>query len=418
MYHRCIPEWLRHAPSPSIRGVAVLAGTEAIARGVLISVFPILMYRTFRDASQVSLIYFVIGGLSMLWGFLVPWLVRLVPRRWLYTAGVSAYIASALLATLGGDPMIAPALMLNMAATVTVFVCFNAYILDYVASRELGRCETLKMFYSAAAWTGGPVGGVWLMQIWEPGPFIVSSLAALGLLAMFWWMRLGNGKVITRARAPAPNPLAFLGRFCAQPRLVAGWLFAVLRSCGWWVYVVYLPVFAIERGLGESLGGIMLSLSNAMLFLTPFMLKAVQRHSVRQAVRFGFLMSGLAFIAATFLADLPWLTVALLFGGSAFLVLLDICGGLPFLMAVKPSERLEMSAVYASFRDVSGLLTPGIAWLVLLVMPLSGLFAAGGIGLLVAWTIAGRLHPRLGGRREKSAQAGAGPLALEGSGET
>ena len=31
---------------------------------------------------------------------------------------------------------------------------------------------------------------------------------------------------------------------------------------------------------------------------------------------------------------------------------------MPFLMAVKPSERTEMSAVYSSFRDVSGILTP------------------------------------------------------------
>jgi MFS transporter, ACDE family, multidrug resistance protein len=28
-------------------------------------------------------------------------------------------------------------------------------------------------------------------------------------------------------------------------------------------------------------------------------------------------------------------------------------------MAVKPSERTEMAAVYSSFRDVSGILTPG-----------------------------------------------------------
>ena len=55
---------------------------------------------------------------------------------------------------------------------------------------------------------------------------------------------------------------------------------------------------------------------------------------------------------------------------SFFLILFDIAAGLPFLMAVTPSERTEMSAVYASFRDVSGILTPGAAWAVLLVAPL------------------------------------------------
>jgi hypothetical protein len=91
--------------------------------------------------------------------------------------------------------------------------------------------------------------------------------------------------------------------------------------------------------------------------------------------------------------------IALLFAGSLFLILLDICAGLPFLMAVKPSERTEMSAIYSSYRDVSGILTPGVAWMVLLVSPVAGIFAAAGMASLLAWSIAGRLHPRLGQTR-------------------
>jgi hypothetical protein len=59
------------------------------------------MYRAFGDASLVSLLFFLIGGLSMVWGLLVPWLIRFVPRRWLYTLGAAGYIGSAVLATLG-----------------------------------------------------------------------------------------------------------------------------------------------------------------------------------------------------------------------------------------------------------------------------------------------------------------------------
>jgi hypothetical protein len=219
---------------------------------------------------------------------------------------------------------------------------------------------------------------------------------ALALLAVFWWLRLGNGKLIQRARAPAPNPLAYLGRFAAQPRLIAGWLFAVIRSCGWWVYIVYLPIFAIESGLPEKLGGVAVSATNALLFATPLILAWVQRGSVRRAVRTGFLVSGLAFVLAAVLSPLPLATVAVLMLGASFLVLLDVAGGLPFLMAVKPSERTEMAAVYSSFRDVSGILTPGVGALVLMVAPLQGLFAAAGAGLLAMYLVASRLHPRLG----------------------
>jgi MFS transporter, ACDE family, multidrug resistance protein len=82
-----------------------------------------------------------------------------------------------------------------------------------------------------------------------------------------------------------------------------------------------------------------------------------------------------------------------------FLVMLDVVGGLPFLMSVKPSERTEMSAVYSSFRDVSGIVTPGLAWAVLWVAPLPAIFLAAGVGLLASWAVAGLLHPRLGTAR-------------------
>lgn len=396
MHERRIPEWLRHAPTPSVRGFATLAGAEAIARGMLVSVFPIEIYKALRDTVVVSQTYFLIGILSLLVGLMVPFLARFVPRRFIYMAGASMFIGGALIGSTGSGPQIVIALGMITCATVTTFVCFNAYVLDYISRTELGRCETSRMFYSALGWTVGPVLGVLLLDLWRPLPFLISGAAATLMLVVFLWLRLGNGKLITKSKRPPPNPLAFLPRFFSQPRLVAGWLFAVIRSCGWWVYVVYLPIFAVERGMSEQLGGIVLSLSNALLLITPFMLRWMQRNSIRRAVRLGFLMSGMLFISAGALSDFAWISVLLLLAGSFYLILLDVSAGLPFLLAVKPSERTEMSAIYASFRDVSGILTPGAAWLVLLVAPLPGIFVAGGAGLLAAWILSIRLHPRLG----------------------
>ena len=399
MFERRIPEWLRHAPAPSMRGFATLAGFEAITRGILISVFPVALYDALQDAALVSSIYFAIGVVSLTLGLLVPFLNRFAPRRVLYSLGVLSYVLGSGAAVLGPPELMVLGLVLHSIATVIAFVCFNAYVLDYIARIELGKCETLRMFYSALGWTVGPMLGVFLWTWWKPAPFLVSAVAALALLGAFLFMRLGNGKLITRARKPAPNPLAFMGRFLAQPRLVAGWLFAVIRSCGWWAYVVYLPIFALENGLSERVGGTLLSVTNAGLFLSPLMLRWMQAHSVRQAVRAGFLTTALLFGAAGFMGNIPWLTVVCLFAGSFFLILLDICAGLPFLMAVKPSERTEMSAIYSSFRDVSGVLTPGAAWLVLLAFPINGVFTAAGGACLLAWYIARHLHPRLGERR-------------------
>jgi hypothetical protein len=85
--------------------------------------------------------------------------------------------------------------------------------------------------------------------------------------------------------------------------------------------------------------------------------------------------------------------------GAVGLIMLDVCGSLPFLMAVKPSERTEMAAVYSTFRDVSGILSPLVGGAVLLVAPVAAVFGACGLGLGAAWALAGTVHPRLGARR-------------------
>ena len=399
MHDRRIPEWLRHAPVPSVRGFAVLAGTEAIARGILISVFPVVMYDALGDARIVSEVYFAIGTTSLLIGLLVPYLIRFVPRRWVYMMGALMFVCGATTTILGTPAATIIGLALTTFAVVTTFVCFNAYVLDHIAKIELGRFETSRLLYSALGWTAGPALGTFLHAWWRPAPFLIAALAASTMLLIFLVMRLGNGKLIVRSQRPPANPFAYFGRFFAQPRLVTGWVFAVVRSCGWWVYVVYLPIFAVQNGLGSQLGGIALSMSNAALFFTPLMLRFMQRHSVRAAVRTGFLMSGLLFFLAGVPSGIPETTVVLLMAGSLFLILLDVSAGLPFLLAVKPSERTEMSAIYSSFRDVSGIVTPGMAWLVLLAAPLSGVFAGGGAGLLFAWFLSRKLHPRLGQAR-------------------
>lgn len=399
MHERRIPEWLRHAPAPSVRGFAVLAGTEAIARGILISVFPIAMYDALGDARLVSQVYFLIGAVSLLIGLLVPYVIRFVPRRWVYVFGTLVFVVGALAPLLGTPASAVAGLALATFAVVITFVCFNAYVLDHVAKIDLGRYETSRLLYSAIGWTAGPALGTLLYSLWQPAPFLIAAAAAFAMLVIFLVMRLGNGKLITRSRRPPANPFAYFGRFAAQPRLVTGWIFAVVRSCGWWVYVVYLPIYAVQNGLGSQLGGIALSISNAALFLTPLMLRFMMRKSVRAAVRTGFLMSGLLFGLAGSLDVIPAMVILCLMAGSFFLILLDVSAGLPFLLAVKPSERTEMSAIYSSFRDVSGIVTPGVAWLVLFLGPITGVFAAGGAALLGTWFLARNLHPRLGHAR-------------------
>jgi MFS family permease len=382
--------------TPALWHFAALSGLEACVRGSLISVMPLVVRDAMGSTVGSSKAYFIVGLISMTWGLLVPWFTRLVPRRWMYTGGAILYLLGMSLAFLGTPLTVTLSLMANAMATATIFVCFNAYVLDYVERENLGRSQSLQMVFSATPWAIGPILGVWLHTLWRPAPFLMAGTFALALVGLFWFLRLGNGKAITRAKGPAVNPLAYLGRFFAQPRLIAGWSFAVIRSTGWWVYVVYLPYFCIEQGLGKNVGGTALSISNAVLFLSPVLLKFARRSSVRISVRRAFALCGGLFLLASFVAPWPWLTVLALMCASTLLVTLDVIGGLPFLMSVKPSERTEMSAIYSSFRDVSSVVTPGMAWAVLAIAPTAAIFTATAGLMGLAFAVAGKLHPRLG----------------------
>jgi predicted MFS family arabinose efflux permease len=353
------------------------------------------MYHAWGSAAMVSQIYFVVGLVSLVTALMVPLLTRVFTRRLIYIFSALLYLVGAGFGILGGKFATA-ALLCSVIAAAISFVCFNAYVLDNLDKSEFGRLETLRLFYSGLGWVVGPVMGVLSMSWWAGSPFVMVAIAALVMLTLILRTPLGRGKAIIQSPGRSSNPVANVLRFFSQPRLVTAWLIPLARSCGWWFYFVYIGIFSVEQGLGDQVGGIATSVANMGLFLTPLMLQWMQRNSVRVAVRAGFFFGGLSFIGATLLSVLPWLTVAVLILGTFFLVLLDTCGALPFMMAVKPSERTEMSAVYSSFRDASGIISPAIAWLVLQFFPVVGVFAASGFLLMAAWLVSARLHPQLG----------------------
>lgn len=378
---------------------AILAACEASARATLISVYPVLMYRALDSAASVSEAYVLIGLSGLVSALCVPLLARYVPRRWLYTLGALIMISGSVL---GGffDPVFVPyAVAANSVGLVILAVCFNAYVMDYVERASMGRNESRRLLFSGIPWSIGPFLGVLLMDVHPQIPFLISIAACLAMLGFFWHLRLGDGKVITKARKPPTNPLRYIPRFFRQPSLVAGWFFATMRSVGWSIYIIYVPIFAVKAGLSDQVGGLALSISNGFLFLTPIMLGFLQRTSVRSSIFAGFACSGVLFVAATLVSGYAWPAIALLVSATLFLILLDVSAGLPFLLTVKPSERTEMAAVYSTFRDVAAVGSPAFARLVLAFVPVQGVFAATGLVLLGCALVARRTHPALGRRR-------------------
>lgn len=363
------------------------------------SVYPVLMYRALGSAASVSEVYVLIGLTGLACALCVPLLARFVPRRWLYTLGALILVSGSILGGFFDARFVPYAVAANSVGLVILAVCFNAYVMDYVERASMGKNESRRLLYSGISWSVGPFLGVVLMD-WHPQiPFLISIIACLVMLGFFWYLRLGDGKVITKARKPPTNPLRYIPRFFRQPTLVGGWFYATMRSVGWSIYIIYVPIFAVKSGLSDQIGGLALSISNAFLFSTPFMLGFLQKTSVRSAIVTGFAGCGIFFIGATLISAFPYPAIAMLVSGTLFLVLLDVSASLPFLLTVKPSERTEMAAVYSTFRDVASVGSPAFARLVLVFAPVQGVFAAIGVVLIGCALISRRIHPGLGRRR-------------------
>ena len=160
MIARRISVLFPRAPSADARGFALLAGSEATVRAMLVSVWPLVLYEALGSAEAVSAAYLTAGFAALTLGVMFPTLGRIVPRRWLFTAGAGLYLVGPALAIAGG-PVFAPlGLFLTGWGTVAVLVCPNAYVMDYSERHALGQSESLKLLYSALPWALGPLLGV------------------------------------------------------------------------------------------------------------------------------------------------------------------------------------------------------------------------------------------------------------------
>ncbi|MEX2298328.1 MAG: hypothetical protein WD715_13005, partial [Dongiaceae bacterium] len=209
-----------------------------------------------------------------------------------------------------------------------------------------------------------------------------------GLAFILYFLSVGFDYDVTRLRDAAPpgNPLRYLPRFFRQKRLVLAWLINIGYEVWWVVLFVFGPVYIRARGGGEAEASLLTSAASAVLFLTLGMGWLARRIGLRRFMVGWFLFGAVATLAAGLVPGPYWFVGLMLFLGAFMGVALDATGWVPFLRAVRPRERPEMTLVFTLYRDVAMLSTTIFFSLLLSVAPLESVFVTIGIVLLVcAW---------------------------------
>ncbi|MFZ5790550.1 MAG: MFS transporter [Pseudomonadota bacterium] len=383
------PLWLRAVSRPGAVVFAIMFTLESFARALIATLIPLQAYALLQEARDVSLLYTAVGIVGLASSFAIPFLIRRFRRRWVYSAGVAALIAAALLlatATLLGQ---VGAMLARAFGAAAVNITLSLYVMDYIRRRDLVRSEPLKLMFSAGAWTLGPGLGVWLYGHAGPGTAeALSAASALLLLIYFWYLRISENPAVAAATRPPPNPFAAIRRFVSQPRLRLGWFIPFGRSCWWAMFFVYPALYMVQAGKGELAGALLVSAGNAMLFATPLFGRVAARIGIRRPIIGAFVGLGALTILAGLLYDQPWLAAAALLAGSAFCCVLDSFGNIPYMRAVRPLERPQMTTVFRTYIDLSDLLPQAFYSLLLSFFDVRAVFFACGLFMLVEAAVA------------------------------
>jgi MFS family permease len=400
------PIWLQRISTPGADAMAILFTFESFSRALLISLVPLEAYRILGDAGAVSLLFFLGSAAGLGANFAVPWLVRQVGRRWVYTVGAVLLFAAPIVLAGGSLPTQAFGMVLRALGVVSLGICLNLYIMDHVQRRDFGRSEPKRIFYSAGAWTLGPALGVYLATEIDPwAAYGTSAFSALALLAYFWFLRISDSPAIGSGRYRASSPRQFIPRFFAQPRLLLAWLISFCRYAWWAMFMIYVPIYAVQSGLGELAGGLIVSLGAGFTFLMPLWGRYARAVGVRRVLVTGYMVAGVLTLVVAVVSGEPWLAAGLLIVAALFMVTIDAVGNMPFMLAVRPRERAEMTTVYATYRDMGEILPPGLFALLLLVFTLPIVFVVTGLATVAMSHVCRRMHPRFGLTRQKQGLA-------------
>ena len=349
---------------------ARLNALEGIARSLLVGVIPLLALEALGSKEMVTRAYLIASILTLAITLNFAALERLLQRRWVVTLGFVCTLIAMTILLLGEGMVMALGIGLQQAAASLFSVCLSLYIMDYIGKKELIYTETRRMLYAGIVWMVGPTLGLWLWEYsFSWSPFVLTVFAAAGMLSYFWYLRLGHGRAIKKAKSQSVNVFKIIPRYFQQRALRIAYWITLSRSIFWVALFIYGPIYVIEANLSPWVAGGLLSLASALLLISPLIRRLAGRVGTRLIIQCALLLVGSSLLMLYFIGEprpiglLFWVTAAL--GG----VTLDVLGNIPFMRMVKPRERTEMTMIFSTWREGSQLLTPLLVSMVLLFAP-------------------------------------------------
>ncbi len=376
------PIWLGSVSRPTAAAFLVLFTLEATCRALLVSLIPLRAHGLLGDAQSVSLVYFAVSGIGLAVSLGVPALVHIIRRRWVVSIGATFYMLSAALFSIGTLPALVAGMACQIAGTACLEIALNLYLMDHVPRQDMGRFEPRRLLFAGGMFIIGPWLGVYLANnVTSWATYAIVGTAGATLLVYFWFLRITDNPSVTQRLRRPPNPLTFLPRYFTQPRLLLAWLIAIGRTSWWMMFFIYSPILITNLGFGQETAAAVVSIGTCAMLLVPLWGRIGRTKGIRYLLTLGFVLTAIATLGAVGagLLGMSWGVLIMIAAAGFCASLMDGAGNIPFLRAVHPYERGEMTAVYVTFRYAANIATPGLFAVVLSVFTLPAVFVTGGL---------------------------------------
>ncbi len=362
--------------------LALMLGLMVLALAIPITVFPLRAFELLGSTQQVSMLFTAVGIMGLGGALTLPHLLARMGRYRLMQLGLTNILLSALLFPTGSGVAFFLAVVLYTWGFFSVDIVINMITIERVERRRFARFEAVRMAVLGLAFAMGPWFGVQLSSragLWAP--FAVMALLALSTGAWIIWRRYVTPS--TRTVRGHSNPLRFIPRFAGQPRLRLAYVLALVRSSWWSVFFIYTPIYCVNNGFAAADAGLIVSVGSLFVMLAPLWGRLGASLGMRRHLIVGYLATAAVSVAATLLAVLPDVVIGLLLMACLCASWIDAVGNAPFVRAVHPHERAEMISLYTTYREFGRIVPQSLFAVVLLVLPLSTVFAWAGLGMAV-----------------------------------
>ena len=381
-----LPRWLGGAAVHWTTALAAVFLFPTFCRAILLTIIPLAALDYLGSAQAVSVLFVLVSTVGVITSLMLPALIRLMGSRDVFNLGVGFALIGPVFLGLPSVGFFLVGMCCWVFYTLAFDVVCTLYIMHHVRRADLAKIEPKRILFMVIPYSIGPWLGIYLKNNvagWVPYAVVV----AMAVLSYVYFDYLGLRESRARDRVqPTRRRHRHVRQFISQKRLMLAWFIALTRS-GWWAtYFLYVPIYAVTMGLGETVGGALVSGGVVMAYTVTFWGRVMRRFGMRRVLMLAFAASGLASIAVTAFGDAVWLGSGLLLFAALCAACIDGAGNVPFFRAVRTMEREDMTGVFSTYRDMSQLLPPAVFAILLRFFPVHAVFAVAGLWMLsMAW---------------------------------